>query len=216
MVNNPSLGVGPVSAKHNAVAREPHEFTKEGEQPNVSHRCIVFSHLGQAMKMGQLEPPDTHFLSGAEGWMELGDYDSALAELELISPDYRRHFDVLQVRWHIHNRMQDWDRCLNISLQMIEAQPEMPQGWINHGNALFYLERFEEAFNLLVPMLKRFPHDEAIPYNLACYKCQSGAIQEAREWLECALKVGDSKRVKNMAVNDPDLTPLWEHGVKIK
>jgi len=69
---------------------------------------------------------------------------------------------------------------------------------------------------LLVPMLKRFPHDEAIPYNLACYKCQSGAIQEAREWLECALKVGDSKRVKNMAVNDPDLTPLWEHGVKIK
>jgi tetratricopeptide (TPR) repeat protein len=78
------------------------------------------------------------------------------------------------------------------------------------------VERFEEAFNLLVPMLKRFPHDEAIPYNLACYKYQNGEFQEAREWLERALKVGDSKRVKHMAIADPDLTPLWEQGVKIK
>ena len=65
-------------------------------------------------------------------------------------------------------------------------------------------------------MLKRFPHDEAIPYNLACYQCQSGNLSEAREWLERALKLGDSKRVKQMAINDPDLTPLWETGVKIK
>ena len=33
------------------------------------------------MKMGKIEAPDTHFLSGAEGWMELGDFKSALAEL---------------------------------------------------------------------------------------------------------------------------------------
>ena len=33
---------------------------------------------------------------------------------------------------------------------------------------------------------------------------------------ERALKLGDSKRVKQMAINDPDLTPLWETGVKIK
>ena len=62
---------------------------------------------------------------------------------------------------------------------------------------------------------KRFPHDEAIPYNLACYKCQSGELGAAREWLERALKVGDSKRVKKMAATDPDLMPLWEQGVKI-
>ena len=168
------------------------------------------------MKMGKIEAPDSHFLSCAEGWMELGDFKSALAELELISNKCRGHFDVLQVRWHVHNRMRDWETCLNVSLRMIEASPEMPQGWINHGNTLFYLERFQEAFDLLLPVLKRFPHDEAIPYNLACYKCQNGEFQEAREWLERALKVGDSKRVKHMAIADPDLTPLWEQGVKIK
>ena len=45
MVNNPSLGVGPVSAKHKAVAREPHEFTKEGETINrfmKVHRVFAF------------------------------------------------------------------------------------------------------------------------------------------------------------------------------
>ena len=167
------------------------------------------------MKMGKLEVPDTHYLSGAEGWMELGDLPSALAELELISEPFHNHYDVLQVRWHILNRMEDWEDCLRISRQMIEANPELPQGWINHGNGLFYLRRFQEAYDTLSPVAKRFPHDEAIPYNLACYKCQSGELGEAREWLERALKVGDSMRVKKMAATDPDLMPLWEQGVKI-
>ena len=58
--------------------------------------------------------------------MELGDFKSAVAELELISNECRGHFDVLQVRWHVHNRMRDWETCLNVSLRMIEASPEMP------------------------------------------------------------------------------------------
>lgn len=176
----------------------------------------MYSQNGRSMKMGKLEAPDTHFLSFAEGWMELGDCQSALDELELISKPCHEHFDVLQVRWHIYNRMQEWEMCLSVSMRMIEVRPDQPQGWINHGNTLFYLERFQEAYDLLLPVLKRFPHDEAIPYNLACYQCQSGNLSEAREWLERALKVGDSKRVKQMAINDPDLTPLWDTGVKIK
>ena len=167
------------------------------------------------MKMGKMDAPDTHYLSGAEGWMELGDLQLALAELEFISEPYRKHYDVLQVRWHIYNRMEDWETCLKVSLEMIESNPELPQGWINHGNGLFYLRRFQEAYDALSPVAKRFPHDEAIPYNLACYKCQNGELGEARSWLERALKVGDAKRVKQMAASDPDLTPLWEEGVKI-
>jgi len=84
---------------------------------------IVFSQDWRKMKMGKMDAPDTHFLSGAEGWMELGDCKSALAELELISENFRGHFEVLQVRWHIHNRMGDWETCLNVSLRMIEASP---------------------------------------------------------------------------------------------
>ena len=159
-----------------------------------------------------LEPPDTHYLSAAEGWLDLGDCREALAELEHISQLGRSHFEVMQVRWHVHNRMREWDACLYIGRDMIETNPELPQGWINHGNALFYLNRYKEAFDLLFPMLDKFPNDEAIPYNLACYKCQAGDLMEAKEWLERALAVGDSERVQTMASTDPDLKPLWESG----
>jgi hypothetical protein len=46
-------------------------------------------------------------------------------------------------------------------------------------------------------------------YNLACYACQLGNLKEARQWLEKAFAIGDSKQLKLMALDDPDLEPLW-------
>ena len=163
-------------------------------------------------KTNRLGPPDTHYLIAAEGWMELGNLDEALFDLQRITEPSQGHFDVMQVRWHVHNKRREWQDCLHISRSMIEANPNLPQGWINHGNALFYLCRYEEAFDLLAPVLQKFPKEEAIPYNLACYKCQSGELREAKEWLERAYAVGDSQRIRQMALTDPDLQPLWANG----
>jgi hypothetical protein len=49
----------------------------------------------------------------------------------------------------------------------------------------------------------------AIRYNLACYACQLGNQEEAWDWLEDAFELGDSKRVKLMALDDLDLEPFW-------
>ncbi|MSU41934.1 MAG: tetratricopeptide repeat protein [Pedosphaera sp.] len=164
------------------------------------------------LKPIRLEPPDTHHLSAAEGWMDLGNFIEAQAELEKISEDGRQHFNVLQVQWHIHNRRREWDDCLRLGREMIVVSPRLPQSWINCGNALFYLGQYDEAYKLLFPKMKDFPNDEAIPYNLACYKCQSGDLKQARALLQRALRVGDSKRIRNLAMNDPDLEPLWKSG----
>jgi hypothetical protein len=48
-----------------------------------------------------------------------------------------------------------------------------------------------------------------IPYNLACYACQLGKHEEAWEWLEDTFDLGNSKTVKLMALEDPDLEPFW-------
>lgn len=171
--------------------------------------CVV-------VKNAPLQPPDSHYLSAAEGWLDLDNCQEALAELSSIRAIYQGNFDVLQMRWQVYSRLKDWEECLRISDVMIEVNPDAPQGWINHGNALFYLRRFQEAFDLLLPVLKKFPSDEAIPYNLACYKCQQGDIREAQQWLQRAFKVGDKKRMKSLALNDPDLKPLWEKGPQLK
>ena len=94
-------------------------FTKEEVQqtPPLGKHCVPQN--GRSMKMGKLEAPDTHFLSFAEGWMELEDCQSALDELELISKPCHEHFDVLQVRWHIYNCMQEWERCLSVSMRVL-------------------------------------------------------------------------------------------------
>lgn len=59
---------------------------------------------------------------------------------------------------------------------------------------------------------RRLLHDgEAafIRYNLACYCAQLERLNEARQWLKQAFDIGDAKKLKLMALDDPDLEPLW-------
>jgi hypothetical protein len=65
------------------------------------------------------------------------------------------------------------------------------------------------AWEALLPAAKKFPREPIIPYNLACYACQMNLMNEARDWLQRALLVGDKDELKQMALNDADLKPLW-------
>src|SRR2546425_128141 len=56
---------------------------------------------------------------------------------------------------------------------------------------------------------RRFPSQPMIAFNLACYACQLGRLEEAREWLRKAMDLGDEKEIKTRALDDPDLEPLW-------
>lgn len=47
-------------------------------------------------------------------------------------------------------------------------------------------------------------------YNLACYECQLGRMEQAKLWLEKAFTLRDPKKIKLMALDDPDLEPLWK------
>ena len=52
--------------------------------------------------MKPLEPPDSHHLSAAIGWLGLGNVAEAGAELEKIAPQFQSHPDVLVVQFDIH------------------------------------------------------------------------------------------------------------------
>ncbi len=160
--------------------------------------------------MISLEPPDSHHVSAAQGWMELGCPREADEELAQIGPTLRRHPEVLQLRWHILAKSKRWDQCLDIGRTMVEVEPEEPYGWINYANALFYLKRFQEAYEVLCPVLERFPTNPFLRYNLACYVCQLGKLKDACDWFQKALALGDRDQLREMALKDPDLEPVWE------
>jgi hypothetical protein len=59
--------------------------------------------------MKPLEPPDSHFVSAASGWLELGNAHEAAEELKAVSPALARHPAVLQMWYDIHAHAERWD-----------------------------------------------------------------------------------------------------------
>ncbi len=159
--------------------------------------------------MSKLQPPDTHHLSAAEGWLELGNDREALIELNLISQAEQGRVEVLGLRWSISAHLKLWDECVKIAADIIEIAPKNIFGWIHRSYALHELKRTGEARDLLQPALKRFPKNETIPYNLACYECQLGDVDAARDWLRRAMKLRKPAELKAQALEDMDLKPMW-------
>ena len=157
-----------------------------------------------------LQPPDSHHLLAAQGWLELGDHVEANQELENIAPTLRAHPYVLEMRWQIYAVAKDWEAALTIASSLVQMMPENPFGWIHRSFALHEMKRTAEARDSLMPVLDRFPGHAILRYNLACYECQLGRLEQAKNWLQKAFAIGDPKKIKLMALDDPDLGPLWK------
>jgi len=71
------------------------------------------------------------------------------------------------------------------------------------------------AWDALLPTAEKFPSQPMIAFNLACYACLLGRLEEAREWLRKAMDLGDEKEIKTLALDDPALEPLWANIEKI-
>jgi len=160
--------------------------------------------------MKPLEPPDSHFVSAAIGWLELGSGREAAAELEEVSPSLAQHPVVLQLWYQIHAKANRWDLASETASTLARATPEDPQAWTN----LAYATRrkpgggIPPAKEILAAARQRFPSEVLIAYNLACYECQLGNLPQARDLLREAFKLGDATALKSMSLQDPDLEPL--------
>lgn len=156
-----------------------------------------------------MEPPDSHYLNAAQGWLELNNPAEAEAELQRISAGLRDHSEVLALQWQIFAKVKNWERCVEVAGRSVEISPRQPQGWIHRSYALHELKRTREALSALLPALPMFPRDWLIQYNLACYYCCLQELDRSRQFLQQALKLGDAKQIKEMALADADLKELW-------
>jgi hypothetical protein len=165
--------------------------------------------------MSPLEPPHSFFLRAAQGWLELGNPREAEAELATLPPHFRNFPDVLETQWSISAQQQQWDLCLEVARRLIEADGQRASGWIHQAYSLRRASSggLNAAWEALLPAVDKFPREPIIPYNLACYACQMGRLEEARQWLTRAIRMGQSTgsgdAIKAMAARDVDLKPLW-------
>jgi predicted Zn-dependent protease len=158
--------------------------------------------------MSDLSLTHVRHLEAAQGWLGLGNWREARAELANIPAPLQTHPDVLQVRWAIHAAAKEWESAAEIAEAYREARPESPFGFVHLAYALHEMKRTQEAQNVLLPVVEKFQDEFIIRYNLACYACQLGDGEGAWRWLEKSMALNDPDEVKQMALNDPDLEPL--------
>jgi Flp pilus assembly protein TadD len=158
-----------------------------------------------------LEPPDSHHLDAAIGWLGLGCAGDALTELTLISPDNQNHSDVLEVRWTILAHEKQWCNALEIAEKELKFAPGESSGWLHRAYALRRASGggLSQAWDALLPAAEKFPAEPVIAYNLSCYACQMQQLDLARTWLKRAVVAGKKEAIKKMALADDDLQPLW-------
>src|ERR1044071_1691853 len=104
-------------------------------------------------RMQSLGPPDTHFLSAAVGWCELGSVAEAKAELERIAPGLRQHPDVLEARWLVHAQEKNWEEGLVAAEKLVEVARQRSAGWVHMAYALRRVQRggLQAAWDVLPP-----------------------------------------------------------------
>jgi predicted Zn-dependent protease len=162
--------------------------------------------------MQKLEPPDTYYLSAAIGWLELGNPGEARAELAQISSRQQEHPDVLEVRWALAVDEKRWEEGLQVARALLRCAPERASGWLHQAYALRRVPGggVRQAWEALLPAFDKFPKEPVIPFNLACYACQLRQLPEARDWLKRAIAIAGKAKIKQMALSDADIEPLWE------
>jgi hypothetical protein len=160
--------------------------------------------------MKPLEPPHSHYVSAATGWLGLGNWQEAAEELKNIDPDLASHPDVLAVRYEILAKAGHWELAAETALAWTKRAPDERGAWIAQAYAMRRKSGggISLAKGILAAARQRFPTEPLIAYNLACYECQLGNLFQARTWLREAFKLGDARQFKQMSLQDPDLEPL--------
>jgi Flp pilus assembly protein TadD len=158
-----------------------------------------------------IEPPASHYLLAAQGWLELGNYPEAEAELRHLPESLRAHPQVLTVRYELYAKTARWELAAEVAGILVETFAHQAGAWIS----LAYATRrkpgggIPPARDILTRALALFPTEAIILYNLACYDCQLGHQTAALTWLLQARAQGGKTEIRSLALADPDLKPLW-------
>jgi tetratricopeptide (TPR) repeat protein len=115
------------------------------------------------------------------------------------------------MRFSIYAKAKKWDLAVGIAEALTDMLPDKLESWAN----LAYATRrktsggLSEAKRILLVAQAKFPKEYLFPFNLACYCAQLDQLEEAKKWLKKAMAI-NKKTVQKLAVDDPDLKPLWD------
>ena len=143
----------------------------------------------------------------ARGYLELGLLAEAARELALISAKEKGAVEVIEVHVELYTRAKRWSAAAALAEKVVQAKPDEPGGWISWAYATRRDQDISSAEQILLRAEKRLGGTcGMIHYNLACYRCQQGDLEGAKERLTIACRL--EPIWKTAALEDADLVPL--------
>ena len=155
-----------------------------------------------------LEPSDQRHLEAARGYIALGMHSDANEELEQIDATCRQLPEVLSVRLAVYQTAKNWELAVVVAKQLAAYDPRNPHWPLALSYATRRTESLDAAKLILLEAAAKHPDEPIIQYNLARYECQLGNLDAAKDHLKRATKL--QPQCAAMALNDPDLEPLWQ------
>lgn len=155
-----------------------------------------------------LERNDHQHLDAAQGYLALGMAEDANRELDGIDPFCCHLPEVLAVRLAVYEHSHRWGLAETVAKRLTATAPDDPLWPISLAYATRRLRSVAAARAILLEAAKTHPEEPTIQYNLGCYACQLGELENARAHLRRAFT--SEPKYREIALDDPDLQPLWD------
>ena len=146
-------------------------------------------------------------LLAAEGYIDLGMYNEAGAELRALDPAYFALEPTLVLQLCVYAGLHQWQPAQELATALAKQDPENPQWAIWSASAACRLQSVEAAKGILLEALVSHPDNANIHYNLSCYETRLQHYWKAQRHLARAIQI--DPRFKLVAMDDADLEPLW-------
>lgn len=146
-------------------------------------------------------------LQRADGFLDLRMTQKAHDELQGVPLQHHATVAFRAIAMRLSFEEKDWVRGAELASSLREQFPAEPAFWIQLAYAKRRAEGVEVAHHILTDAAMRFPKVATIPFNLACYECQLGRLDQAMRRLNQAVALDANCR--EAALEDEDLRPLW-------
>lgn len=146
-------------------------------------------------------------LAPAEGYLELGLYDDAWAELDKLGPGGGADPDVSILRLDILLGLNRWEDAVALGIGCCRDWQNHDGIFLRTASALAGLEDFGKALELLRNAPEELQQKPEYHYLVARCASRAGRIADAKLALrECFNR---DRSYRQRGLDDPDLQPVW-------
>jgi tetratricopeptide (TPR) repeat protein len=148
-------------------------------------------------------------ISYANGYIELGMYDEALKEINSIPDTDKLKTEVLEAQLNLYSAMKAWGTVIPIARTLAKRNPKNIKWWDIWACATRQVSGYKNASIICAGASAYHPRSAIIKYNLGCYACLDGKLDEAQKLVREAIELDENYGLR--ALDDVDLRDLWKH-----